>query len=484
MKHFLAFLLLPIIFISCTEDTSTIGVFPESDDIANSYAYFNVYSKSVLLDSIVYKNTYNYLGNIKDPETKTDIKANFAAQFHTFENYSFPNRNSLFPDFMNNHSQDPIECDSIDLQLYYNGYYGDPNNPMKLEVYPLSFDNIIEEDSTYYVDTDLEQFVDDGTKPIATKVFTAVDYSLSEDARDESKYVSHIRIVLPKEYGTHLLNSYYEHPEYYKNSYNFIRKLCPGFYFKIKSGNGTMINVSVSTLNLYFTYYEEDEEADEEEGGIAMRGAICRFAATPEVIQSTQFTNGNLQELVDDNSCTYLKSPAGIGTEITLPIDEIYANHQNDSISKAQFTLTRYNNYINNDYALDMPQSVLMVRKDEVVSFFKKNKIPNNITSFCTDFDETYNTYTFQNLGRLITYCRYEKENGMKKSNLSEAQWEAANPNWNKVVIVPVSTKKTTDSYGNTTYAGVAHEMSMSSARLVGGPNNPVKLQILFSRFK
>lgn len=479
MRHFLAILLFPIIFISCTENTSTIGVFPETDDIANSFALYNVYTHSVLLDSVVYKNTYNYLGSIKDPETNTEIKANFAAQFHTFENYKFPKRNFLFPDFQNNHSQDPIACDSMDVQLYFNGYYGDENNPMKLEVYPLSFNKIIEEDSTYYVNTDLEQFVDAGTKPIATKVFTAVDYSISKEVREDENYTSHIRISLPKEYGNKLLNAYYEHPEYYKNSYHFIRNICPGFYFKIKSGTGTMINVSVSTLNLYFTYYEEVEE-----DSIESIGAICRFAATPEVIQSTQFTNGNLQELADDNNCTYLKSPAGIGTEITLPINEIYANHENDSISKAQLTLTRYNNNINNDYTLDIPQNVLMVRKNDVVSFFKNNKIPDEQTSFCTEFDETYNTYTFDNLGRLITYCHYEKLNGIKTSGLSEAQWEAAHPNWNKVVIIPVSVKKTTDSYGNTSYAGVAHEMSMSSAKLVGGPNNPSKIQVLYSRFK
>lgn len=479
MKHFSAILLLPFILFSCTVDTSTIGVIPDSEDIANSSVIIDVSTKSVLLDSVVYKNTYNYLGSIRDPETNTDIKAYFAAQFHTFENYRFPSRNLLFPDLRNNHSQDPIECDSIDLQLYYNGYYGDNNNPMKLEVYPLSFDKIIEEDSTYYVNTDLEQFVDADATPIATKVFTAVDYSLSENVREDSKYVSHIRISLPKEYGNKLLNAYYEHPEYFKNSYTFIRKLCPGFYFKIKSGTGTMLNVSVSTLNLYFTYYESVQP-----DSIESVGAICRFAATPEVIQSTQFTNGNLSDLANDNSCSYLKSPAGIGTEITLPINEIYANHQNDSISKAQLSLTRYNNSVNNDYTLDIPENVLMVRKDEVVSFFKNNQIPNDITSYCTEFDETFNSYTFDNLGRLITYCRYEKAKGIKSSGLTEAQWETAHPNWNKVVLVPVSVKKTTDTYGNTSYAGVAHDMSMSSARLVGGPNNPIKMQILYSRFK
>ncbi|MBR4644671.1 MAG: DUF4270 domain-containing protein [Bacteroidaceae bacterium] len=477
MKHYLAILLLPVLFISCTETTSSIGMFPEADDIENSYAIHNVYTRSILLDSVLYKGTYNYLGSIKDPETDIEIKANFAAQFHTFENYTFPSKNLMFPDTGNNHSQDPVSCDSIILRLFYNGYYGDPNNPMKLEVYQLSRDKIIEEDSVYYVNTDLEQFVDANAQPIATKVFTAVDYSISEEIRKKDTYSANICIALPKEYGNKMLNDYYEHPDFYKNSYNFIRNVCPGFYFKIKGGIGTMVDVEVSTLDLYFTYYDANEPD-------SVYAGLSRFAATPEVIQSTQFTNGDLQELVDDNNCTYIKSPAGIGTEVTIPINEIFENHENDSISKAQLTLTRYNNSVNNDYTLDIPENVVMIRKDEIVSFFKNSKTPNDQTSFCTEFDATYNTYSFDNLGRLITYCHEEKLAGMKNSGLSESDWENAHPNWNKMVIIPVSIKQTTDTYGYTKYISVTHDMNMSSARLVGGPNNPIKMQVLYSRFK
>lgn len=477
-------------------------MFPDSDGIANSYAIYNVSTKSVLLDSVIYKSTYNYLGSIKDPETNTDIKANFAAQFHTFENYKFPSRHLLFPDCQKTHAEDPVECDSIELRLYYDEYFGDSNNPMKLEVYPLSYNKIIEEDSIYYVNTDLEDFVDAGTEPIATKVFTAIDYSVSEDIREGDNYTNNIRIVLPKEYGTKLLNTYYEHPEYYKNSYTFIRKVCPGFYFKIKNGTGTMVNVEVCTLNLFFTYYDE-EEPD------SAYGSICRFAATPEVIQSTQFKNSNLQDLANEDNYTYLKSPAGIGTEITLPINDIFTGHETDSVSKAELTLTRYNNSTNNDYTLDIPENVLLVRADDMISFFKEKKLPNSQTSFITTFNKTFNTYTFENLGRLITYCQYEKMTGkdkmkpeveadMKKEGilLSESQWqeelekrleekwEAAHPNWNKMVAIPVNVVKTTDAYGNTTYASITHDMSMCSTKLVGGTNNPIKMQILYSRFK
>ena len=68
MRHYLALLLLPILFVSCTESTESIGLFPDADGIANSYALHDVYTRSILLDSVLYKNTYNYLGSIKDPE--------------------------------------------------------------------------------------------------------------------------------------------------------------------------------------------------------------------------------------------------------------------------------------------------------------------------------------------------------------------------------------------------------------------------------
>ena len=72
----------------------------------------------------------------------------------------------------------------------------------------------------------------------------------------------------------------------------------------------------------------------------------------------------------------------------------------------------------------------------------------------------------------------------MKETGQSATEWEAAHPNWNKMVAIPVNVVKTTDAYGNTTYASITHDMSMCSTKLVGGTNNPIKMQILYSRFK
>ena len=82
----------------------------------------------------------------------------------------------------------------------------------------------------------------------------------------------------------------------------------------------------------------------------------------------------------------------------------------------------------------------------------------------------TYNTYTFNNIGSLIKYLG-------KNADRSK-------PDWNKVVIVPV-----TVTVNNTTgeLTKVAHDMSMTSTRLVGGsqnPYSPLKISVIYSKFK
>ena len=67
-----------------------------------------------------------------DPETNMQIKAEFLAQFSTLENYEFPAY-----DLMVKNEQGEIEADSIEIRLYYEKYYGDENNPMKVDVYEL-----------------------------------------------------------------------------------------------------------------------------------------------------------------------------------------------------------------------------------------------------------------------------------------------------------------------------------------------------------
>lgn len=466
-----------LLIAGCDDNTSTMGIPSKDEEVFPSYGTFLAYTHSEAMDSVLGNSTSSYLGSIDDPETGTRIRADFAAQFHTFENYSFPKFDLMFPNDGVKRTTDSIRCDSVEVRLYFSNYYGAKNAPLKLEVYPLDKNNVLQEEEDYYTDTNLDQFVLPGSEPIATKVFTTEDYNLADAERNSATHADNVRIMLPDTVGSLIMRAYYDHPEYFKDSYTFIRKVCPGFLFKIRSGNGSMLSVDVSTLNIYFNFYDKVKRD-------STCSALARFAATPEVIQSTQFSNDDMQSLVEEDDCTYLKTPAGIMTVAQLPINEIYQNHETDSVSRAQLTFTRLNNTKPSTQSLGIPQSLLLVRKADATSFFKKRSVADSKTSYTTSYSSTYNTYTFNNICRLISLCRKEKLAGMKAENLTEQEWEQKHPDWNKVVLIPVSISTATDTYGETHQVSVTHDMSMNSIRLQGGANTPIKMQVIYSRFK
>ena len=463
-----------IALTGCDEGTGTLGIYPQQDALNTSTSTFDVLSFDMLNAVVPAGSTTSFLGKVIDPETDQAITATFAAQFHTFENYTFPNREYIIGD-------GGFLCDSVELRLFIKNTFGDKSNPMKLEVWPLSRDEgkLLKESESLFTNTDLWQFVDETDGPLATKVFTATDYAVSDAQRASRTYTDNVRIVLPKETGQDIMEAYYSNPAYFRDSYTFIRNVCPGFLFRTVSGTGTMLNLEVCTMNLSFRY-KNPAYPD------SVISALCRFAATPEVMQCTQFESSNLEGLIGNEQYTMLKTPAGICTELVLPVNDIYKGHENDSITRASITLTRINNQDedaqDDAYALGISQQLLLVRKQNMDTFFAKHQVSDSRQSYTTNFIPTYNSYTFANIAQLITYCQQEKKAGLRSSGMTEEQWEAAHPDWNRVVLVPVTIASATDANGNTSQVSVNQDLSLCSTKLVRGTKaNPIKMQVIYS---
>ncbi|MEE1288285.1 MAG: DUF4270 family protein, partial [Bacteroidaceae bacterium] len=219
------------------------------------------------------------------------------------------------------------------------------------------------------------------------------------------------------------------------------------------------------------------------------------FAGTPEVIQSCQFSESDVAELVEDESCTWLKTPTGICTEVALPIDDIFSgSHKNDSISRVELMFNRYNKeQTGNQFGI--PQNLLLVRKSEANSFFIQNKTPDEVTSYLAAFQKAYNTYTFNNISQMATFMYKDRENAvmayikdvLKVDNPTEAQieeetheWTKRNPDWNKCSLIPVEITTNTASGSITS---VSHDLSLTSARLVKGTKeDPIRIQVYYTR--
>lgn len=465
---FLSLLIAAAAFLSCADDTASMGIVPDSDVISSTTHHFYFSTRTVTLDSVVANSTNSYFGQVNDPETGSTVKAEFVAQFHTFENYSLPETSTMIKN-----DNGEIEADSVELRLYYTTYYGDGNNPMRLGVYEIDAEHVLNETDTYYSDTDLSAFIAEDATPLAQKVFTPSDYSLTESERTSTEHYDNVRIRLPLAFGSRILRAIDEHPEYFVDSWQFTHHVLPGFYFQVQGGMGTMLKLDVSALNIYFRYTQDD----------STYVGVSRFSATPEVIQSTSIQNSNLSSLLrDDLPYTYLKSPAALATEITLPVDEVYVGHEQDSVARARIIMTRYNSL--SESAFSTPGTLLMLKKSDSKSFFADHRVADGITSYTTTFESTYNTYTFSNISRLLASLFHEKQEGMKAEGLTSEQWNARYPDWNRVLLIPVSvTTVTNQSTGVTTQVGISHDFSLTSTRLVGGTQSQ-QMQVVYSSYR
>ena len=459
------------------DNTGSMGIYDESDAVYSSSEIFTVTTRSLPLDSVISSTTKSYLGEAYDPSTGVNVKTEFLSQYHTFENYALPDTTLI-----TSRLGDSLVCDSVVLRLYFNSYYGSATNPLKVAVYELDTMNVVREDSIYYSTIKLDEFrnpkrVDDqGTiVPLVEKSFTATDYAVSEARRTSGNYYNNVHIKLPREYGTSLLRLIAKNPHYTRDSYTFARHVCPGFYFNLKSGTGTILVIDVSTLDIYFKH----KASGKEEVGLS------RFSATAEVIQSTRVTNTGIeakapvdadkQPLDPTESATYVTAPAGIATQLTLPIDEIFAGHEADSISRANITLTRYNPKETTIFGA--PSTLLMLRKSQQKIFFEKGQVTDDITSFSASFASGSNTYSFTNIGRLLSYLYRQKQQVMKQKGWTSDEYNAKNPDWNKVVLSAVSVTKNKNT-GSVVV--VRPDFALSSAALVGG-TQPLQMQVIYS---
>jgi hypothetical protein len=236
---------------------------------------------------------------------------------------------------------------------------------------------------------------------------------------------------------------------------------------KTTSGLGSMAYIDISWISVYFRV----------KNGETIKVGVARFSGTEEVLQATHITNdrNSITKLAADPTCTYLKSPAGIFTEVELPVNDITLNHVNDTLNTAKLKFSRINNNIQGSNTLDVPTSLLMVERDSMYVFFEKGKNIDNKQTYVTSFSG--NAYTFSNVSGLIRYMAEARAKGLK----ANPNWVAEHPNWNKVVLIPV---KLTSSNGNV--VRVTHDMSLASTRLVGGTQNPydaLKMSIIYSKF-
>ena len=465
-------------FAACDDTTEGIGgsITNKIDNINISDSAFNVTTKSIVADSVLSRNNTGLIGKMKDPETGNYVKGDYMTQLSVLPTFSVDTL-----DYIKQANNGSIEADSCYLLVSYNASYGDTIAPMKVTAYEMT--KPMAEDKEYY--SNYDAFKDKEGWVSENNQHWSSNYNLSNTSD-----VKNFKIYLNKEYkkdgktyknyGSYILQTYEKHPEYFKTNFKFLHNVCPGFYIKNVGGTGNMAKIWNTELIFYWTRHKTINK-----DSTAVSIGYNRFDGTEEVLQLNKIENDteNLKKLAskDQEKCTYLKSPAGIFTEVTLPIEDIMKGHEKDTLNTATISFPRLNNENeDNPYNFATPSTILMVQKDSLQSFFEKSKLADSRTSYTTSYSRTgtyKNAYTFQNIANLVSAM-------YKNKGKSE--------NWNKVVLVPVSIITVTQGY-TTVITKINHDMALASTRLKRGvittdsngkETSPIQIKVIYSKFK
>lgn len=461
-------------FAACDDTTEGIGgsITNKIDNINISNSAFNVTTKSIVAGAVLSRNNTGLIGKMKDPETGNYVKGDYMTQLSVLPTFSVDTL-----DYIKQANKGSIEADSCYLLVSYNASYGDTIAPMKVTAYEMT--KPMAEDKEYYSNYDAFEkgWVNENNQHWSS------NYNLSNTSD-----VKNFKIYLNKKYtkdgktyknyGSYILQTYAEHPEYFKTNFKFLHNVCPGFYIKNVGGTGNMAKIWNTELIFYWTRKKTINK-----DSTAVSIGYNRFDGTEEVLQLNKIENDkkSMEKLASQEKWTYLKSPAGIFTEVTLPIDDIMKGHEKDTLNTATISFPRLNNENeDNPYNFATPSTILMVQKDSLQSFFEKSKLADSRTSYTASYSSTgtyKNAYTFQNIANLVSAMYKNKGKG---------------ENWNKVVLVPVNVITTTQGY-TTVISKINHDMSLASTRLKRGvittdsngkETSPIQIKVIYSKFK
>lgn len=531
--RYLGTLLLAVLtFFGCDDNTGTLGLgmLPGSDGMSAHTTTFDVTTRSFAVDSVFAKTSTGYIGKFSDPEFGY-YETSFLTELNCVDNFAFP---EVYRVTERDNEGNPTKAIgtmagdsvvSVQLIVYYDSWFGDSLNACRMSIYELNK----KLDKNRYTNINPEDFYNkfDSKSLLGRKAYSAYDTSVPDSVRNATDsngnktYSPSISFQLDKKtFGEErLLKVYRQHPEYFKDASTFIDKIFKGVYVKSDYGDGTILYVDQVGLLIQLRFHHVDETTGvalkKQDGTDSLYYAYYNsekemplmFASTKEVIQANQFLNSDLiKEKAAEPQHTYIKSPAGIFTEATMPYDSIYNKLTNDTLNAVKLTFTNYNINNNYEYSMSAPSDVLLIRKQDLKSFFEENKIRDNVTSFTTTHNAfATNQYVFSNIARLVTTCINEKQAAKKAakekagSSWNEAKWEndwktdEATKDWDKVLLIPVSITydSNTNSSGNRTMTGIQNDLKPGYAKLKGGPEedakgqvkSPLKIEVTYTSF-
>ena len=451
--------LLYVILAACLmvgcNDAGFVGsvIQPENDRAVVYNDTFMLKATTVALDSIYAKSYYGLLGDFYDPMYGS-LKTDFFCQFYAQDGFAF------------RHAPVDGVIDSMDVVLFYERgkWIGDSLAPMEATVYPL----VKQLEGNFYTNYNPEGYAD-MEQPLGRISYTPRDFTVSDSLwglTGTEMYNTHLRIRLPQSLGQAFYDETVNNPGAFATQQTF-NKFFPGLYVTNTYGSGNILVITDTRLLLYYRYNGVSSST----GVDTTYNTAEAFYVTEDVIQLNRFRNTDVSHLLEpSDEFSYVKTPAGVYTRITIPTKEIFSSIKGRQrhINDAYFTLSPMPQQ-DWKYALAPPASLMLIPEDSLQFFFRDNRVDNQVTTFAsmTQTSSVITSYTFGNISNLLSFYMATQPD-LEELNL---------------LVVPVERTMQTDSYGNeTTPLSVSNYLRPSTLCLRKDAET-MKLSIITNRY-
>ena len=451
-------------FIACNDDLSSVGleIQPEGDRISVRTDTVSFTSSSQLVNSIFIKTSRACLGSFDDP-LYGNIKYSYLCNFYTS------------PDkvFLDDVVDDKI--DSVSLKIFYVGFVGDSLAPMGATVREVTKKCLGKD---YYSNVNPEEYIDRNAPALANIIYTARNLNvpdsiyLSGGGYILGGYRYHgLEIKLLNTVGERIYNEWKKPggKETFKNLNDFF-EFFKGVYIESTYGSGNILKIVATRLEVHYNTHVMLKDKQGKDSITVVQPVRALFSADEEatllnIIDKTK-SKEKEQELISDPNYTYLKTPAGVVTQLEISLQDI-VNKVGDNkriFNNVSLTLETEEQPAWK-YTLSMPNRVLLISPDSVKPFFEEGRLANNsYRYFASRTTSSAYKYDFGNISNLIQ----SSINKLNKENTPQEEWPPL-----KLWVIPVEVL--TDAKGNP--FATTNYFTPSGAKLKTGREN-LKLYI------
>ena len=396
-----------LLLVSCEDRSNTLGVgmMPDYTRFKSFDTTFDLSYRTISADMkdsggsasgtqynrMYVSSNYGYIGRIPNQEFG-GIETEYLTQMYCPEGFLFRDQ--------------PVDnrIDSAFLTLYYDGYSGYGKDLVEVAAYRL--DKPLPGNSKYSLESISDYYTRGVSKELGRASFMAVNGTPHEGKG------TWVRIPIAREIGQDFYDKSVAGSEVFRSQAAFDQYF-PGVYFRVSAGTGSVIRVVRTALT--FCYRKEQMLKRRSTGkvdSLAYVPAIQELSHTNEVPQLSRFANMGLSELMAPGSdYAYVKSPAGVLAEITIPTREIKKKLDEAPkgsvrvLASAPFAISGENRQLS-EYQLVYPTSLVLMPRDSVAHFFE-SELTDADSPFTTYVSrqaiQGSSTYTFGNISALIS---------------------------------------------------------------------------------